>query len=86
MTRLSRKWKVSILLFLSLGINIYFRLNTLFLPSTKIQARERVYSEVSEELYKKFSENYPDFPNPAKERFFDILFKTYLKEQKKEVK
>jgi hypothetical protein len=75
-------WLVAILLFLSAGINVYFRLQPLFLKQFDKIARGEVYAGMKNEFYKKISTIYPDLPEIDRFRQVGFLFKDTLSKEK----
>lgn len=76
----SRKILLLILIVVSLTINLYFRLTTLFLPRFSGFAKQEVYSEIKNEIYKDVSQRYPEAATPTKLMLRDELFNLKVKE------
>lgn len=79
-----KKTLLVILILFSIAVNIYFRLNSLFLPDIDESSRQEVYGSLRAELYEKLSSLYPDSLDSDKEKYAQSLFKPYLAEKKKE--
>jgi dolichyl-diphosphooligosaccharide--protein glycosyltransferase len=82
---MSSRWVGLILILLSITINIYFRLNSLFLSHLEKDARQEVYDSFREDLYKKISLTYASMPTSAREKLFDVLLEKSMKEKKAEL-
>ena len=74
------------LIALSIGLNIYFRLNTLFLRSLDKAAKIEVYSVIKNQLYQKINAAYSGISEADRAGLLDEAFKVYLREHKSEVR
>ncbi|MDD5518071.1 MAG: STT3 domain-containing protein [Candidatus Omnitrophica bacterium] len=74
------------LIAVSLGLNIYFRLNTLFLWSLDKKAKKEVHVAIVDKLYKEINLVYSGLGEADKVELLESAFKLYLKENKAEVK
>ena len=70
----------------SLGLNIYFRLNTLFLWSLDKKAKKEVHAVIADKLYQEINLVYSGLGEADKAELLESAFKLYLKENKAEVK
>jgi len=74
------------LIAVSIGLNIYFRLGTLFLWPLDKTAKLAVYADISDKLDKEIKVVYPELSEADKAPIRDGLLKLYLQEHKAEVK
>jgi len=74
------------LIAISLGINVYFRLNSLFLRPIEKVAQKNVHSVITDKLQREIDKVYPNLIPTDKEVLLGQVFKLYLKEHKLEVK
>lgn len=71
---------------LSIGVNIYFRLSTLFLwPLDKV-AKNAAYASISAEINQEIDATYPGLAEADKEGLSEGLFRQRLREREAEVK
>ena len=75
-----------ILIAVSIGLNIYFRLNTLFLWPLDKEAKKEVYAVISDQLYRDINTAYAGLDDADKINFLNNAFRMYLKEHKTEVR
>ncbi len=78
-------WLLLSLIALSTGINVYFRLNSLFLPSIDIAAKEAVYVEFKNKLYNDILLSQPNLSERDKEKTLNTLFRKAIKEKRAEI-
>lgn len=83
--RKSNLWLLLGLATLSIGINVYFRLNSLFLPSIDRIAKEVAYTELRNKLYNDILMSQPDLSERDKEKVLSMLVKKAVKEKKSEI-
>ncbi len=81
----SKRVFLFILIAFSIGLNIYFRLNTLFLWPLDKAAKNEAYTAISDKVNREIDLMYPELTNADKEPLGNSLFKLYLKERKTEV-
>lgn len=82
---LNKKWVLLLLIILSVGINVYFRLNSLFLSYLDVAARKEVYAKLSGEINKNLTLSYPDINEQNRAELLNILFQDTLKQKKSEI-
>lgn len=80
-----KKWLLYSLIGVSIFINVYFRLNTLFLPYVKKAVLKETYANIKANLYKKISLSYPRIPDNEKQRMKEVSFRAFLKENKSQI-
>ncbi|MDD4955251.1 MAG: STT3 domain-containing protein [Candidatus Omnitrophica bacterium] len=73
------------LILLAIAINIYFRLDPLFLNALKYISQMEVYSKLETKLDKYVSDTYPWLTPEAKKNFITSISPRYLKENKAEI-
>jgi hypothetical protein len=74
-----------ILITLSIALNVFFRLNSIFLSSMKAQARGEVLDNLRNELSMKVSSLYPDLNSADREKFLNVLLRESIKENRQEI-
>ncbi|MDD2680411.1 MAG: STT3 domain-containing protein, partial [Candidatus Omnitrophica bacterium] len=74
------------LIAVSIGLNIYFRLNSLFLWPLDKTAQKEVYAAIANKLYQEIDTAYAGLGEADKASLLDNAFKLYLKERKSEVR
>lgn len=84
--RMNNKCLAAFLIIVSVGINVYFRLNSLLLPNIDSYAKEAVYNGIRADLNKDINLLYPDLPEPDKKALSDTTFNLYLKENSRQVR
>ncbi|MFA5176769.1 MAG: STT3 domain-containing protein [Candidatus Omnitrophota bacterium] len=70
----------------SIGLNIYFRLGTLFLWSLDKAAKKEVHAAIAEKLYKEINMVYSGLGEADKAELLESAFELYLKENKTGIK
>lgn len=80
-----RSTYLACLIILSISINIYFRLNTYFLTIVDDFAKQKVHSELKDELNKNFTSLNKFIPETDQKDLFYDLFRSALKERKSEI-
>lgn len=73
------------LIFISVAINLYFRLNTYFLRSCEDVAKEEVFADIKRDLLAKLSLTYPSLNENSKEALLPALFAETLRQDKKAI-
>ncbi len=81
----SKRLFLYVLVILSIGINVYFRLDTLFLHPLETQAKKNVFESLRKELSEKVSLLYPGLNSEDREKFLGVLFREYVKQNKQEI-
>jgi hypothetical protein len=81
----SKKLFLFFLIAVSIGVNVYFRLNSLFLRPLDKEARNDVHTVIAGKLYKEIALNYPDLTETDRNALWGQSFKLYLKEHSLEV-
>jgi len=80
-----KKWLLCALVCLSIAVNLYFRLNTLFLPYVKKAVARETYADIRAGIDKEISFSSPRVSGDEKRRLKENSFKAYLKENKSQI-
>jgi len=81
----SSQFTLLLLIILAIAINVYFRLDPLFLRALKYTSRAEVYQRVEKTLDKYISEAYPTIPPEAKKNFSKAISRRYFRENQAEI-
>lgn len=71
---------------IAICLNIYFRLYTLFMPSSDEIMRQKLYNGARQDLSREMSLRYPEMPDKAKNKLVDKLFDDYIENNKQEIR
>lgn len=85
-TNYKPRWLLLILIILAISINLYFRLDTLFLPLFDRLAKKQVYQDIRDQLDTDMAILYPGIPDATRKQLGISLFKAYLRENKPGIK